>query len=885
MLTKECNEFMDGSFHIETIESGIGNEIETNKAARAFAAFRLDSIGAAAHDNRERLDFLSRFMSRQIDFIATLPAIGPRAALEVRLTSLPVEAAPQRGEIRVALRVRAEAETPEQASEALLQAVDCVHPNLVAISDAYQWRPVSSEAEYKTLFEAFEPRYVSELVRREAQLPLDRLEALPPKRPIGFINNEPAAPQPTSETESDVYYVFPYVRTYSSLKTLCNVLLMDNQPVSVSFALKPTRVRNSELDILSKELERCEIFLGNGHRYGSNDLPTGSPLRHRAQVLLGALHNFTFSLLDDCFHGRTSVASAAPVSSGLMETLGTAVSESVSSRDPYSDAGNEGQVLKGGYEWMHAESPENYNKALNNLTRLEFDAWIPSVARPGAERLRYLADARQANSVFRLPVPVPGNFPGLRTRMARLTPPPSDLPRHGLFLGDNAYRGIPQPVHLLRDDRRRHMYMVGQTGTGKSTLLKQMIMQDIINGEGVGVMDPHGELVDQVLQSIPPERVQDVVYIDPTDPKRSIGLNPLQFRDELDRDSSINHLMEIFEQLYDMQIAGGPIFEKLLRNSVMLANPTNQSRATLLAVSRLFEDNAFRRRMLSECPDPMVRSYWKNTLLKTSGEYDLANFGAYVTAKFARITSNTLMKHIVLQPESTIDFLQCMDEQKIVLVDLAKGKLGDTNSRFLGMVLLSLITRAVFARSQGPATKPRKDFYLYVDEFQNLATGSFSTILSEARKYGLNLTVTNQYLHQIPKDRQDAVIGNVGTILSFRTGLQDAQLLETRYANGVSQHDLMALENYHAYLVTLIKGNATRVFDVETRNPDYASDPRTARAVRVLSNRKYTRSRKSVEQAVRRFMEDTQQPSNKNATDAPKDDLKAQQADALKVSV
>lgn len=227
---------------------------------------------------------------------------------------------------------------------------------------------------------------------------------------------------------------------------------------------------------------------------------------------------------------------------------------------------------------------------------------------------------------------------------------------------------------------------------------------------------------------------------------------------------------------------------------------------------------------------------------------------SYVTSKLSRIIYNGLMRPIVLQRESTIDLLECMNKRKIVLIDLAKGKLGETNSRFLGMILLSLITRAAFSRSEDADPKALPDFYLYVDELQNLATDSFSAILSEARKYRLNLIISNQYLHQIPQHLQDAVMGNAGTVLSFRVGLQDAELLESRFMNGVTRFDLMSLSNYHAYLTTLLRGEATSIFDIKTRLFDGPISTSTALRIRETSADRYARPRDAIDAEIARTL-------------------------------
>ncbi len=838
---------MFNNLHIETVETV--SSADPQKRWRAFAALRLASIGSSPDPSVGRIDYLNQFLGRQIDFIAMLPSIGSASALEIRLCSSPVADAPQRGEIAVSVRLVASGEDAAQASDRLREAIDCIWPSLVTISDAYQWRPVVIADEYEALFDSIESNYIAEIVRREAQLPLDRLQALPRKRTIGLTGagTSDLGPEPS---QSDIYYVFPYVRTYSTLATLCNVLLMGPNPIGISLAIEPTRLREDEVKALRRELERCEVFLGHVPHYASDGSYIGAPLRHRAQKLLAVLHEQTFSLLDDCFHLRTSVFSAQPISAGVIETLGTTISESVASHDPYSDARIESHNLMGGCEWAQAEDDAQREVASSNLKVLDFQTWVPTLARQGSERLRYLADARQANSVFRMPVPLKGSFPGVNTRLARLMAPPRNLPEEGLCLGDNNYRGISQPINLLRDDRRRHMYIVGQTGTGKSTLLSQMVRQDIENGSGVCLIDPHGELVDEVLGCIPPGRIDDVVHIDPADTRRTVGLNLLEFRDSLDRDSAINHLLEIFEQLYNMRVAGGPVFEQYLRYSALLATTTSDSNATLADISRVFADRQYRDEMLAHSKDPLLKSFWSKIATKVGGDHSLENMSNYITSKFTRIAANSLMRQIILQRKSTVDFLDCMQGRKIVLVDLAKGRLGSTNSRFLGMILMSLLTRAAFARSETSSADDLRDFYVYVDEFQNLATDSFSMILSEARKYRLNLIVSNQYMHQIPEELQEAVTGNVGTMLSFRAGMQDAQILEARFSGRVSRDDLMSLENYHAYLVTLYGGEATPAFDLETREPIGLYDAGIARKSRLLSKRKYTKPRTSVERAI-----------------------------------
>ncbi len=394
----------------------------------AFAGLKLHSIGAEPKQGQDRLRYLDRALNRQVDFIAALPGIGQDAAAEIRIVSKPAPGAPQRGMIKVTLRIRATADSAEQARLRVIESLRGLQPNLVAISDAYQWCFITSREEYQEYFTSPTPLHAAELLRREALLPLDRIHPLPPKRSIGFLATTEVQ-QAAVSNPADVYFVFPYVRTFSSLRTLFDILLMQAHPMVVSLAVTPTRINSAEIEILRSQVERCESFLHQERRYADDANPTAAPLRHRANKLLDALHRFSFSLLDDCFQMRVTVASSAPISAGLMEALGTTLTESVNSQDPYSDASHETQHLMGGHDWVSASTPEQQATALANLENIEFAIWADTLAPVGGERLRYLADARQANGIFRLPIPVEGIFPGLETRLARAIPPPANLLR------------------------------------------------------------------------------------------------------------------------------------------------------------------------------------------------------------------------------------------------------------------------------------------------------------------------------------------------------------------------------------------------------------------------------------------------------------------------
>lgn len=441
--------------------------------------------------------------------------------------------------------------------------------------------------------------------------------------------------------------------------------------------------------------------------------------------------------------------------------------------------------------------------------------------------------------------------PQLKTVQAASAPAPNDLPLEGTLLGFNKYRGVKRDVRLGKLDRLRHLYVIGQTGTGKSSLLKNMCIEDIRAGNGVCFIDPHGSDVQDILANIPKERIEDVIYFDPSYTPRPFALNMLEYDTNYPEQKIfvVNEMLSIFRKLYSATPeAMGPAFEQYFRNSTMLVMEDPETGNTLLEIPRVMADADFRNLKLSRCKNPLVVQFWRDIATKTSGEAGLANMIPYITNKFDVFLSNDIMRPIIAQEKSSFNFREIMDNRKIFLVNLAKGRLGDINANLIGLVLVGKILMAALSRVDSFG-KQLPDFYLYIDEFQNITTDSISAILSEARKYGLSLNVAHQFIAQLDESISKAVFGNVGNMAVFRVGAEDAEFLESQFAPVFSAADIMKIENRNAYLKMLVNGRPVPPFNIETYPPP-KGNPEIVEQLKQLSYLKYGKNRKMVDDAI-----------------------------------
>jgi hypothetical protein len=419
-----------------------------------------------------------------------------------------------------------------------------------------------------------------------------------------------------------------------------------------------------------------------------------------------------------------------------------------------------------------------------------------------------------------------------------------------ITLGNNIYRGKTTPIQFHSQDRLRHTYAIGKTGVGKSTLFGNMALQDIANLSGTCFIDPHGEAISWLIKRIPEGRLEDVILFDPSDTDNPVGLNLLEAKTEAERDFLVGELIEIFYKLFDPLKSGiiGPQFEHWLRNAALtiMADPNGGS---LVEIPKLFTDKNFELYKRRFVKDPQVQEFWSGQMAKTS-DFHKSEMLNYFTSKFGHFLNNSLCRNIIGQNTSGFNLEDILNNEKILLVDLSKGKIGELNSKFLGLILVAKLQSAILKRARmEPGSFP--SFYLYVDEFQNMTTDTFASMLSESRKYGLGVHLTNQYFAQLPQNLQEAILGNVGTFLAFQVGIEDALTLEKHF-HPFNHDDLANLKKFNFYIKLMSGGQSTEAFSGLSSTPiEPINNLAKADNIKNLSRLSYGNPRLLVEQQLR----------------------------------
>lgn len=444
------------------------------------------------------------------------------------------------------------------------------------------------------------------------------------------------------------------------------------------------------------------------------------------------------------------------------------------------------------------------------------------------------------------------------------------------LIGETDYRDKRTKFGIKTDDRRRHVYVIGKTGVGKTTLLENMAISDIEANHGMCFVDPHGESSENLLDYIPENRLEDVIYFDPSDTEQPIGFNPLEQVADEQRHLVASGMMGVFKKIWPD--VWSTRMEYILNNTLLAL--LEYPNATLLGVLRMFSDKQYRKDIVENLQDPVVKHFWKEEFAKYSQQFQVQTVAA-IQNKVGQFVTNPLVRNILGQSKSAIDMKKVMDEGKILIVNLSKGKIGEDNMALIGAMVITKLQLTAMARAK-ESNKDFRDFFLYVDEFQNFATESFATILSEARKYRLSLVLAHQYINQLISDGntkvRDAIFGNVGTIISFRVGAADAEFLEKEFEPAYNANDLVNLSKFHIYIRLMIDGMASNPFSAATLPPkDPSLDASPKETIIEFTRRKYGTPRMYVEKKISEewiLSSDKKSESNKNSFSKKEKSLK-----------
>lgn len=749
------------------------------------------------------------------------------ATFEIRICVLPDLLHKAQGEIDIHLVIRCAGATDAEAKERVASSYLALMPVLVSVIPEADFKLVKNRDELERCREPFETRHAAAIVRRRQDV---RLASLTCSAEIGFLPGHVT----DSATACDITsHILPWIPSHDDWGRLLDVLTGQLEPSMLLIRVRPYADVSVEQTRVARTIEQCEAVLVG---LESSDMV----LRKQVTMLVEQSVARQETLRHPCFHLSALVVSRRPISPALSSSVGTAISGR-------RLGGEEPALLQGGFD-----------------VKPVADKWFMG-------RTFFVDDAPftigEAACAFRLPSPPNRDIPGLavqrfRTSLAML---PSELDESpgAIRLFVNEYQGMSQPVCIAPDDRMRHAFIMGQTGTGKSTLMESMIVQDIRAGRGLAVIDPHGDMIDNILKRIPKERAEDVIVFDFLDRGRPLAFNILHWRDIGERDLIIDELYRTLDHIYDMKLTGGPMFEQHFRNFLKLLMGDSvrpEFTPTILEFIRCYTDSSFRRWLLKSIEDQQVRDFVAEAE-DVGGECALKNISPYVSSKFGRFVNDTTLKRIVGQEKSSIDFDAIMNKGKILLVKLGKGRFGSEVSALLANMLVTRFKFAAMKRGEMPK-EDRRDFFLYVDEAHNLPQGeNLSDLLAEARKYRLGLILATQYCSQLGSvsggrgdDLLAAIFGNVGSLMTFRTGTQDAEHLSRGFTPYFSQSDIIALPNFCGYARMNLNNQAMPPFSFRTELDSSLEDEKLGERIRSLSRLKYGNDANLVDAEIYRRM-------------------------------
>lgn len=711
---------------------------------------------------------------------------------------------PERGTIDLALLTIVSSDSPDVVTDLCDDLLDL----LSAPPLRWSFRPVDDPEELSRLLNPFEATSFAEIARRE-----EPCIAPSTRRPPGFTSDD----DPPRKSTSRLWSTWTLGPASADLRRIATVLLAQEAPVCVRIVLQPTAMTGSERDALEQLVTELDV-----------ELPEKGPLR-TALLTLGSLLT-----LRPLFEVRCLVASPERLSRSLLSALGHSISEPADHMAPEP-------VLRGGFAVLRGGVDVDDGVLDAAYRDLAVGQPTPTLGDPALVRLRRLMGPREAANLFRIPVADDDRFPGIDTlAIPDLEPPVADLPLEGVQVGSLIGHGR-LPVKLDAESRFRHTYVVGQTGTGKSTLLMQMALQDIAAGDGVAVLDPHGDLVEDLLARIPEDRIDDVVLLDPADPVAVVGVNLLEAESQVQAAYLIEELSHMFQTLFDPNQQGiiGPRYVSMLRQAARLLMSNPDTPSSMLDIATVYGDPAVRSHLVNRSNDPMALEYWA-TQATASKSNDHGEILAWFSAKFDAFRASDLVRHVVGQATSTISFSEILRDRRILLVNLSKGLLGTYNSSLIGYVVFTRLWAAALERAAIPRSD-RAPFHVYIDEFQNMTSQSLPTVLSEARKFNMSLTLANQFFSQVPSETREAIMGNTGSRMTLRLGPKDAGLFREWMGADVRLEELMTLPNHVGLASMSRQGRPLEPFAFRTVPPAQPPDINRSTLVREQSRRRWAR--------------------------------------------
>ena len=806
---------------------GLNEYRGTHEIWHTSFGFKLEWIYDLSLLDKDRVTIGTDLIEKQARFIQALSGYDINRSFELRYLINPEENGNE-STIELAFIGQTFGSDADSSQDAALSTYSELSNNFELDSDIYRFRPVVNEEELGNIIEPFNIASIGYICRR----------------PIPLKNcSKPTIP---------IYQ--PDRRPVPSLARLCHALQIHPKPYFLSLVIRPTRLKDPEVSFLNsfQTLEEWEAStqysrsVNNTHVRKAGFLAEDMPGKHiLAQSSLKGV---------PCYFIMITIAGPSEFSPLLIETISSELyRDQPKARFGYKANGisNAGEIpsIENG-SWVFAEQSEIKKKAIEHIRYHDCLPWGGQSISPDLWRLPYLMDATDASDLFRLPLPLDGKMPGLSIKRIRTSRQAGPISQTGVSIGRIWTGKKKTRVRIAENDNRRHIVVFGQTGVGKTWELAGMSLQQIQQGKGVGVLDPHGHLVDIILPRIPPERSRDVILFDAQDQEFPMGLNMIENDQDLPSlmDINIQCMIEIFYMLVSDKAMIGPMFEHWARMALLTLLLDPDEPATLVEFPRIFTDEKYRAYKVSKVEDPIIRLFWEKEIDKTSS-FHFSEMLGYVVSKVGRFVESRAMRNIIGQKKSAFNIREAMDQEKICLINLSKGQIGPGNCKLLGLIFVFKFLQAALGRSNVEETE-RPDFYFYIDEAHNFCTESLSIILSEARKYRLNLCLATQSILQFTQQTRDAILGNIANLIAFRLGPQDADILKKQFNRAFSERELMYLPNFHAAARILTGGIVQHPMIIETEPIDMKCNELNAKRIVQRTRNKFGVKREEIEKEI-----------------------------------